>query len=55
MDAVEVYTNLAKVNYTAYVHYVHQGKWMPYANGKYITQEIQEFIEEIQDTRTTYS
>ena len=46
MNAVDVYTNLAKVNYTAYVHYVHQGKWIPTRMGKYITEEIQNFIEE---------
>lgn len=46
MDAVEVYMNLVKTNYTAYTYYVHQGRWIPTRMGKYITERIDEFLND---------
>ena len=46
MDAVEVYMNLVKTNYTAYTYYVHQGRWIPTRMGKYITERIEEFLDD---------
>lgn len=45
ISAAEAYANLARVNYTAYVHFVHQGAWKATRFGKYLTKEVQDFIE----------
>lgn len=44
-DVVSAYTNLVRTNYTAYVQYVHEGRWIVSKAGKYITSEVQKFIE----------
>lgn len=45
-DAVKVYMDLARTNYTAYVHLVNEGRWKVSKVGKYITEAIDEFIRE---------
>ena len=46
MSYAEAYKNLVKSNYYAYVHYVHEGQWSTSRAGKYVTTEVQKFIEE---------
>lgn len=46
MSYAEAYANLVRSNYTAYVHYVHDGLWKLSKAGRFITSEIQKFIEE---------
>ena len=46
MSYAEAYKELVKSNYYAYVHYVHDGLWKPSKAGKFLTNEVQKFIEE---------
>lgn len=46
MSYAEAYKELVKSNYYAYVHYVHDGLWKPSKAGKFLTDEVQKFIEE---------
>lgn len=50
--AIDVYLDLARTNYTAYCYYVHEGRWIPSKVGKFITEAVQDFIEE--DTGHAY-
>ena len=51
-NEVDVYLNLVKTNYTAYCYHVHEKRWMPTRMGKFLTEEVQNFLEE--DTGNPY-
>lgn len=43
-EAIDAYSELARLDYTAYTHFVHQGAWKVTRFGRYLTERVQDFL-----------